>query len=52
MATTNLSVYDPETIPDAGRMRFGIVVADWNKDVTWSLLEGALNTLKKHGATE
>jgi 6,7-dimethyl-8-ribityllumazine synthase len=33
-------------------MRFGIVVSDWNKDITWSLLEGALNTLKKHGVAE
>lgn len=51
MATSNLSAYDPETIPDSGDMRFGIVVSDWNKDVTWALLEGAVNTLKKHGTT-
>jgi 6,7-dimethyl-8-ribityllumazine synthase len=49
MATANLSAYDPETIPDSGDMRFGIVVSDWNKDVTWALLDGAVNTLKKHG---
>ena len=52
MSTTNLSQYDPESIPNAHKMRFGIVVSDWNKDITWSLLEGALNTLKKHGVTE
>jgi 6,7-dimethyl-8-ribityllumazine synthase len=52
MATTNLSAYDPESVPDAGKMRFGIVVSDWNKDVTWSLLEGAVSTLKKHGAKD
>jgi len=33
-------------------MRFGIVVSDWNSDITWSLLEGAVNTLRKHGATD
>jgi 6,7-dimethyl-8-ribityllumazine synthase len=33
-------------------MRFGIVVSDWNSDVTWSLLKGAMSTLKKHGANE
>jgi 6,7-dimethyl-8-ribityllumazine synthase len=49
MSTTNLSQYDPEKVPDAQRMRFGIVVSDWNKDVTWALLEGAVNTLRKHG---
>ena len=50
MATSDLSTYDPETIPDAGEMRFGIVVADWNKDITHSLLAGAEKTLLKHGA--
>lgn len=30
-------------------MRFGIVVADWNSEVTYSLLDGAVNTLKRHG---
>lgn len=52
MATVNLSAYDPDTVPDAGKMRFGIVVADWNKDVTWALLNGAVNTLKKNGAAK
>jgi 6,7-dimethyl-8-ribityllumazine synthase len=52
MSTVNLSVYDPENVPDAWMMRFGIVVSDWNKEVTWSLLEGAVNTLKKHRATD
>jgi len=52
LSTANLSDYDPDTVPDAGKMRFGVVVSDWNRDVTWSLLEGAVTTLKKHGATE
>jgi 6,7-dimethyl-8-ribityllumazine synthase len=52
MATTNLSAYNSENIPDAGEMRFGIVVSDWNNEITWSLLEGAVKTLRKHGATE
>lgn len=52
MSTANLSQYDPESVPDARRMKFGIVVADWNRDITWSLLEGAVNTLKKHGAID
>ena len=47
-----MSAYDPETVPDAGKMRFGIVVADWNHEVTNALLDGATATLKKHGATE
>lgn len=52
MSTKNLSEYDPETVPDAQEMRFGIIVSDWNREVTWSLLEGALNTLRKHGASD
>ena len=52
MATKNLSAYDPEIVPDAREMRFGVVVSDWNREVTWSLLEGAVKTLKKHGATD
>jgi 6,7-dimethyl-8-ribityllumazine synthase len=52
MATTNLSLYDPESIPFVSDMRFGIVVADWNRDVTSKLLKGAKKTLLKHGATK
>jgi 6,7-dimethyl-8-ribityllumazine synthase len=33
-------------------MRFGIVVADWNSEVTYSLLEGAVKTLKRHGVAD
>lgn len=50
MATSNLSEYDPSKVPDAAELRFGIVVADWNSDITFTLLEGAIRTLKKHGA--
>jgi 6,7-dimethyl-8-ribityllumazine synthase len=50
MSTNNLSAYDPESVPNAKEMRFGIVVSDWNREVTWLLLDGAVNTLKKFGA--
>ncbi len=52
MGTVNLSAYDPAQVPEANKMRFGIVVSDWNSDITWSLLDGAVNTLKKHGAKD
>jgi 6,7-dimethyl-8-ribityllumazine synthase len=52
MATRNLSEYDPNIVPDASDMRFGIVVSDWNKEITWSLLNAAVNTLKKQGCKE
>jgi 6,7-dimethyl-8-ribityllumazine synthase len=52
MSTADLSDYNFATVPDAAKMRFGIVVSDWNSEVTISLLEAAVNTLKKHGATD
>ncbi len=52
MATADLSQYHSETIPAADKMRFGIVVSEWNRDITSALAEGAVNTLKKHGARE
>lgn len=54
MATNlkNLSSYDPDSIPDASSMRFAIIVSEWNEEITGALLEGCLNTLKKHGASE
>jgi len=33
-------------------MRFGIVVADWNTEVTHALLAGAEATLKRHGVND
>ena len=52
MATVNLSNYDPNQVPDASDMKFGIVVSDWNSEVTHALLQGAYDTLVKHGAEE
>ena len=40
------------TIPDAHKMRLGIVVCEWNNNITDVLLEGALNTLKSNGVDE
>ena len=50
MATTNLSLYDSESIPDASPYRFGIVVSEWNPEITQNLYDGAFATLIKHGA--
>ena len=52
MATKDLSQYDFNTVPSAANMRFGIVVAEWNPEVTMALATGAVETLKKHGATD
>ena len=48
----NLSDYDPTLVPSAKGMKFGIVVSEWNKEITDALLDGAYNTLLKHGAKE
>lgn len=50
MATTNLSHYDKNTIPNAKGFRFGIVVSEWNADITENLFNGAYNALIDCGA--
>lgn len=52
MATTNLSVYDSEAVPDAAKFRFGIAVSEWNPDITQNLFDGAKSTLLEHGTLE
>lgn len=52
MATTNLSLYDVDGIPDAIPYKFGIVVSEWNSEITDNLHSGARNTLLHHGALE
>ncbi len=52
MATTNLSAYDKNTIPNAKDFRFGIVVSEWNFDITDNLRKGAFDTLIENGALE
>lgn len=51
MATAyhNLSSYDPTTVPNGEDMKIGIVVSEWNDNITYALLDGACKTLIKHG---
>lgn len=49
---TNLSDYDRSTIPSDYEMRIGIVVAEWNSEVTNALLKGAKDTLLENGIKE
>ncbi len=53
MATRNrnLSRLDAP-LPPADDMRFGIVVAEWNREVTEALLEGAVRTLRAAGCSD
>jgi 6,7-dimethyl-8-ribityllumazine synthase len=52
MATKNLSEYDLTSVPSAAGMRFGVVVSEWNYEVTGALAQGAVDTLKLHGASD
>ncbi len=52
MATKDLSQYDINSVPTAENMHFGIVVAEWNFEITSALANGAVATLKKHGAAD
>ena len=49
-ANTNLSAYDKNTIPNAKNFRFGIVVSEWNHDITEGMFQGAFDALKDCGA--
>ncbi len=50
MATTNLSSYDKNTIPNAKDFRFGIVVSEWNQSITEGMFQGAFDALLDCGA--
>ena len=52
MATVNknLSDYDKATIPNAKKFRFGIVVSEWNDNITEGLYKGAYDALIENGA--
>ncbi|WP_294818881.1 6,7-dimethyl-8-ribityllumazine synthase [uncultured Flavobacterium sp.] len=52
MATINknLSHYDKNTVPNAKDFRFGIVVSEWNENITSGLYNGAIGALLENGA--
>ena len=51
----NLSDYDSELMPEkqaVANQLYAIVVADWNPDITNSLLNGAITTLIENGVAQ
>jgi len=48
-ALSNLSDYNSEEVPNGSQFKVGIVVAEWNYNITGNLLKGAVETLEKHG---
>jgi 6,7-dimethyl-8-ribityllumazine synthase len=49
-AQKNLSTYNSGEIPSARKFKFGIVVSEWNEEITFAMRDAAVNTLMKHGA--
>lgn len=47
----NLSVFE-SPVPDADGYKFGIVVSEWNSEITGGLLKGALSLLKSKGVKD
>jgi 6,7-dimethyl-8-ribityllumazine synthase len=54
MATVlkNLSAYDMNAVPSAKGLKFGVVVSEWNHEITDALANAALETLLEHGVLE
>jgi 6,7-dimethyl-8-ribityllumazine synthase len=54
MATVNknLSQYDKNTIPNTKGFRFGIVVSEWNENITGGLYKGAIEGLLENGVQQ
>jgi 6,7-dimethyl-8-ribityllumazine synthase len=46
---TNLSEGKAFSVKNTEKMRIGILVSEWNEEITSALLNGALTTLEKYG---
>jgi 6,7-dimethyl-8-ribityllumazine synthase len=51
-ALKSLSSYNKDEVPSGEDGIFGIVVSEWNSDITNSLLQGAIDTLKANNVEE
>lgn len=52
MATINKHLSVVGELPSAAGMKFGIVVSEWNEQITGALLAGAVKTLLTNGCVE
>ena len=50
-ANKNLSDFDYSQVPSAKDMKIGILVAEWNEQITEGLYQGAMEALKTCGCT-
>lgn len=44
----NLSTFDSDTVPSGKGKKIGIVISEWNNEITFSLLEACVSTLLKY----
>lgn len=51
-SSKNLSEYSSKNIQDISNKKFGIIVSEWNEEVTESLFSGAFQTLIQNGAVK
>ena len=53
MATNlrNLSNYDPSEVPDGSEFSFGIIVSEYNSDITFSLRDACVKALLAHNVS-
>ncbi len=47
----NLSEYNKEQVPNGADFKVGIVVSEWNDNITFNLLKGAKETLLENGVS-
>jgi 6,7-dimethyl-8-ribityllumazine synthase len=54
MATINrnLSYFNPTEVPNGSDFKIGIVVSEWNSEITLNLLKGAEQALQEAGVSE
>ena len=52
MATSNLSSYNKEDIPEITDKKFALVVSKWNEDITENLKNGAITTLLENNVSK
>ncbi|MGB0427463.1 MAG: 6,7-dimethyl-8-ribityllumazine synthase [Flavobacteriales bacterium] len=49
MSSQNLSNYNQDTVPNGSGLKIGLVVSEWNEDITENLFLGAQETLIENG---
>ena len=51
-ALRNLSEYNKDFVPNGADYKIGIVVSEWNENITFNLLKGAKQALLENGVKE